>query len=525
MKRWIGSLALTVVAGVAVAQAPFTIIRPLDNSRHKEKISVRFPANSIPTNGYVGIFLNGQLLEALKPTYVVPRQNGKVAGRPYYEYVLDVKGRGLKDTEPGQWEEITAVLYDEYGETPRVVDRSTVRVRFDRAANINYPSNGQFLRYGWKPGQELIYQVTQRQVVSTISESQNRAGGRPAELPSEGEPIRMLYAVDSMQGKDALVRMQPLPIKGKNYADLTVSGDSSQKRYYDYEMAPIYMLLSPTGVQKWGAIPPYIQFEGTSGEASRLDLFASFPLPTLPDKKVRPGDSWASRFQTGIIDLNKLHDVTSVVRSIPARGEFVGIEWERGRPCVKLKNSIAAGARSLEGANLARAGAAFQNDVKYSVDETVWFDLSSGKVIKIIRDQTIDAKADSAAASALGFGFGAGAGGGAAQGGGGVGPGRPGAGGAPALGGPSGGPAGPSRGGFGGDEDRGMSGGSQNLRQGGRPGGIGAPGGPGRPGGQGPGIGGPGFGGPGFGGPAGGAGQGEAQYIRIRSLRIFTLEM
>ena len=525
MKRWIGSLALTVVAGVAVAQAPFTIVRPLDNSRHKEKISVRFPQNSIPANGYVGIFLNGQLLEALRPNYVVPKVNGKVVGRPYYEYVLDVKGRGLKDTEPGTWEELTAVLYDEYGETPRVVDKSTVRVRFDRAANINYPSNGRFLRYGWKVGQELIYQVNQRQVVSIISESQNRAGGRPAELPTEGEPIRMLYAVDSMQGKDALVRMQPLPEKGKRYADLTVSGESAQKRYQDYEMAPIYMLLSPTGIQKWGAIPPYIQFEGTSGEANRLDLFAAFPLPTLPEKKVRPGDSWAGRFQTGIIDLNKLHDVTSVVRSIPARGEFVGIEWERNRPCVKLKNTIAAGTRSLEGANLARAGAAFQNDVKYSVDETLWYDLSSGKVIKIVRDQTIDAKADSAAASSLGFGLGSGSGGGGSAAGG---PGGP--------GGPAGAPGvGPSRGGAGGaagaagaggrdDLDRSL-GGTQNLRQAGA-GGLGLPGqgGPPTRGGQGGpgGIGGPGFGGPGFGGQAGAQ---EAQYIRIRSLRIFTLEM
>ena len=40
MKRWIGSLALACVAGAAFAQAPFTIVRPADESKVREKVRI-----------------------------------------------------------------------------------------------------------------------------------------------------------------------------------------------------------------------------------------------------------------------------------------------------------------------------------------------------------------------------------------------------------------------------------------------------------------------------------------------------
>lgn len=524
MNRCIGTLALMIVGGAAFAQAPFTIVYPSDGTKVREKLNVRFPNNSMPPNSYVGIFLNGKLIEATKPTYVVPKNaKGKPAGRPYYQYVLDVKGRGIADTK-GEPIELKAVLFTEVNDEPRIVDQSSVRITVDKSAGITVPNNGLLLRYGFKPGTEISYRVQERAAISQITESQAKLGGKPAELPIEGRSLRMLYAFDNVvstpNGLQYIVRMQALSEKGKNYADLQVASDNEVKRYMDYEMAPIYMQMTGTGLQVWGSIPPYISFEGTTGEGSRLDLFASLPLPTLPEKRVRPGDSWQARFQDGVIDLEKLYDVTSVVRTTPGRGEFVGVEWERGRRCAVIRNIIEVGTASLESRGLARAGV--QEDERRSLNETIWFDLDRKVIVKIIREQTIDTTQDIGRVTGFGSGGASGSAGPAA---GGPGVGAPGAGGPPpGFGGPGGGGQG--------DDNKFVNPGSLSdiLRQirpggggrGGRgggqtgPGGFGQGGFPGAPGAPG-----------GFGGGQGRIGQLNAQdkvLTRVRLQRIFTLE-
>ena len=514
MKRWIGSLALASVAGMAAAQAPFTIVRPADGSRVREKVHVLIPKGSIPSTGYVGFFLGGKFLEATKPPL-----KGK-----FYDYVLDTKGRGIEDTEPGKPLKLEAVLFVDYNEQPRIIDRSSVDISVANKSSINVPGSGIKLRYGFGNGSENIYTIQQRQTISAITEDQNKLGGKAAELPIEGETIRMLYAVDNLyENGDALLRMQPLPQKGKDYADLTISGETDQKRYQSYEMAPVYMRVRPTGEQVWGSVPLYVGLEGTSGESNRLDLFGSFPLPWLPTKSVRPGEAWQSRFQEGGIDPVKLNESTSIVQTFPARGEFVGVEWEMGHPCAKIKNSIDAAQSSLESRKLAKQGAAFSKDKKVSVTETIWFALDTRQVMKVVRDETLEVKGTN---SQLGFG-------------------NPySGGGAPGGGYPGGGPGGGFPGGRGGGRGAGggkgddiMNGGNTiDIRQRGRGGGFpgggqggglaGRPGGfPGGPGGGYPGGGYPGgAGGPGFGRGNNGPNVEQNSYLRIRIQQIFTLE-
>ncbi len=383
---------------MALAQtAPFTIVRPADGSRVREKVRVLLPKGSVPQSGYVGVFLGGKFIEALKPDL-----QGK-----YHVYTLDTKGRGIPDGPL----KLEMVLYVDFNEQPRIVDRSSIDVRIANKA-VPIPAGGTRLRYRWVPGTELVYTMLQRVAVSTISENQNQLGGRATEFPAEFEKIRLSYSVEQAYGNgDGLLRLQALPIKGRDFADLTVSGETEPKRYRDYEMASIYMRVKSTGHEVFGTItPPYVPLEGTSGEAQRLDLFAAFPLPTLPTKAVREGSSWQSRFQQGKIDLEKLYNVTSVVSTFPARGEVVSTEWEMGRPCVKIKHSIAAGTTSLEGAKLRKSGAAFA-DNKLSLTEQIWFALDTRQVIKIIRDQTVEIRTQAPG------GFGGGPSGGSAGGG------------------------------------------------------------------------------------------------------------
>jgi len=478
------------VIGAALAQAPFTIVRPADGAKVREKVHVMIPKNSIPQGGYIGIFLNGKFIEA-----VTPPLSGK-----FYDYVLDTKGRGIADGKVN----LEAVLYVDYNENPRIVDRSSVSVNVANSASIAIPNGGFKLRYRFTAGTQLVYNLDQRLAISTISGSQNSLGGHPAELPLDSEKIRLLYAVDNAYGNgDGLIRIQPMTEPGKDYAMLTTQNSAEPKKFYDYMMHPVYMRVNNTGNEIFGSVPNYFPMEGTSGSTGEdisTELFLYSPLPTLPVKGVKPGDSWQSRFQNDSLDLEKKDETTSLVSHFPARGEFMGVEWEMGHPCAKIRNTIAAGTKTTDGKKLSAAGRAFADD-KVELTETMWFALDRGVIMKIQRDITIDRKLESA-------------GGGPAGGPGMGGPGGPGTFGGPPRG--AGGAGGASGGKAGADLQRGPGGRG--------PGGFGPPGqgGGGAGGRSGPGQMGMGPGGGGFGGRNGG-GTPQVQYLRIREQAVFTL--
>lgn len=484
----LGALAL---AAVGLAQGSFTIVRPADNSRVREKVKVLIPKGSIPSGAYVGVFLDNQFVEAIRPPLV----------GNYYQYILDTKGRGIQDTKPGEKLKLELRLYNDAAGESRIIDRSSVDIAVANRANIPISNDGLRLRYNWKNGTETVYNLLIRQTLETIGEAANKAGGKAAELPLDFEKIRLLYSVDNVYaGGTGLIRLQPLPTKGKTFAVLTTSGSEEPKVYEREDMAPVYMKVTSTGEQTFGTIPQFYAFDGFDGSnADRTTLLlASFPLPSLPTKSVRVGDVWSSRFQDGFLDLERGADTTSIVRTYPAKGEFLRTEWEAGHPCAVLKNSIETAATSIEARKMKKAGATISGDDKVKLDETIWFALDTRQVIKVIRDQTTETKIQTGASG--GFG----------------GPGGPGG---PPASAPSGGrrgagsPSGGASSGFVGPLPIRQQGGRGSARPpGGRgPGGRGSSGGPGGPGGF---------------GPGGRSAPPAVQnvYLRIRTQRIFTLE-
>ena len=495
MKRWIGSLMLAGLASVVLAQQPFTIVRPADGAKVRETVHVLIPKGSIPDGGYIGVFLGGKFLEA-----TVPPLKGK-----YYDYALNTKELGLPDTEPGKPLKLELVLYVDFNEKSRIVDRSSVDINIGNQANIPVPNAGIKLRYTFHPGTRMIYRLDQKVSISPISDVENSKGGRAAELTSDGEAIRMGYEVMNSYGDgDGLLRMQPLPERGKDFASFTI-GTETQKKYFDYEMAPVYMRIHSTGQEVFGSIPLYTPLEGSSGTGAYTDLIGLFPLPTLPTKPVRVGDTWQSQFQEGVLPTGNWQETEALTEPFAARGEFVDTEWEGGHPCAKIKHSIAEGSSTKEGKKLKAAGAQFSDD-RVSLEETLFFALDTHQVLRVDRDMTIDRKV---ANQQLGMGTG-----------GTVGPGGN------IPGGPGGQPPmGPGAGGGGKDEGDfmgplGPQGPLGDFQRGRRGPGMGTPGGP-------PGS----TGGPG-GFPGGFPGQGrtgappvsKATFVRIRLLQTFTLE-
>lgn len=480
----------------------FTIRRPADGSTVRETVNILIPAGSIPAQSYIGVLVNGKFLEAAMP--VLDGDN--------YVYKLDTKARRIPDGDT----DIEVVLYNNYSDRIEVANRSSVRVKLDNYTSIKMPDDGLKLRYKFRKGQELTYMTSRLQSAGMVSQGQAGLGSRAGEVPIDEENVRMLYTFDNVYANgEALLRIQALPDKGKNYTYLTLAGSNQPQKYFDFQMHPVYMRITPMGREVFGAVPPYFPLEGTSGESARMDLYAPFPLPLLPEKALFPGDSWNSAHLFSTLNLEKLAETETLTTALTSRGTFLGVEWEKGIPCAKFNIAVDAGPRDMT--NVVNLNNQPGEATRVSLDGVVWFSLDQGVIVKselTLLQESLVTIGTSQAAGAGGAGGIAGAGGG------------PSLGGAAGVGGGAGGAA---------------SGGASNFRPGdfyydpfvdgfgnvhffkqrrgagGLPGG--GPGGLGGPAGQNTGQTG---GGPGFGQRAGGGSGGEQKMLLRVRLRVLT---
>jgi hypothetical protein len=481
-------LALAL-AGAAFAQT-FTIRRPQDGSIVREVVQIRLPKNSVPPGSYVGFWINGKFLEA------VGLDANDLQGNDYV-YKLDTKERKIPDGKLT----IEAVLYADFEEAPKVINRSSVEVTLDNSRSIKIPADGLKLRYLFKPGTQLTYAVEAKITEATITETQRQLGGRMSEEMIDTQKFRWLVAFDNVYktatGNEALVRMQLLPQKGKDYAVLNLRDNSEGVRYYEENMVSTYLRLTETGREVFGSVPAYFGLEGFSPQMAINGVYIPFTLPVLPSQGVKPGVPFSAAFQDLRIDPNTQDLLTAgkLTTQGPGRGTLEGVEWEGGIPCAKIKNSLEV---TIGGA-------------KQSVEETYWFALDRRCIVKFLRVVTAEVKVGGENA------------GGAA--------------GAAPSGGRSGGLMGPPGRGGGDDEDRDFAMSPQGrrgspLQGGGGRGGVapGDSGGQGTRGGtRGGGLMGPpgaaGAGGPGGGrNAATGGGGGGNEYVRLRYQFLVTLE-
>jgi hypothetical protein len=473
----------------------FTIRRPADGSTVRETVNVLIPKGSIPDGSYIGVVVNGKFLEAAMP--VLDGDN--------FVYKLDTKARRIPDGDM----DLEVVLYTNYSDRVEVSNRSSVRVKLDNYTSIKVPDEGFTLRYKFQPGKELVYKQTVYQSAGMVSQGSASLGSRAGEVPLKEESRRILYAFDNVYGPNAaLLRMQGLPEKGKNYAYLTVAGNTEPTKYFDFQMHPIYMKISGTGRELEGSVPAYFPLEGTAGDASKTDLYSVAPLPMLPEEPLMPGESWNAAHLFRSFDIDNAAETNRITRAINSRGTLLGVEWEQGIPCAKFSVSLDAGPRDLT--NAVNLGDQPGEATRVTLEGVVWFSLDQGVIVKselnYLQESLVTVGTPESAA-----------GGGAA--------GQFSGGGGPALGGAS------STGGTGGAPGTGMSnfifdphigkdGIPRFFRQGrpglgGQgPGGVGQPGGASNPGGQ--------AGAPGFGQrPGGGSGSEQKMLLRVR-LRLLT---
>lgn len=377
MRRFLALCALCVAAVSCLAQgsAPFTIVRPADGAKVRETIHVLFPKNSVdPKQGYVGIFVNGNFIEA---TILAEKGN-------YLEYDIDSKALNLPDGPTT----IEAVLYENFDEKPRIMDRSSVNVTLANQASIPIPGKGFSLHYHWSPGDEWKYDWQTNVEESTISQEQARLGGHAASVDINSHHAQYIYGMDNTYSNgDALLRMEVAPPKGKHTLTVATMDDPRPRTWFENQMYPIYLRVNSHGWEQYGVLPKVFGSDvDVSGGYRSTDLLADEPLPTLPAHPVKPGDVWESRFQ--LPDVGRVLDetATSFTQKIPARAEFVDVEWEMGYPCAKIHQTFSIGNSGPgAGANKIKTNA-------QSIDETYWFALDQGVIVKLVRTMNIDRK-------------------------------------------------------------------------------------------------------------------------------------
>lgn len=396
MKRII-VLALAVCASTAVwAQSTFTIRRPLDGATVRETVPIRIPKKGMPDGSYLGIYVNGQFLEAILPP---------VVGDDYV-YSLDTQARKLDDGPA----KIEAVLFVDNNGKPQVVNRSSVNVKIDNHTSIKVPAEGIKLRYKFTPGSEKVYKFDFAQEVSMISQAQAQLNGRAPILSSDETNIRILYATDNAYktsaGKEGLLRLQMLPEKGKDYALIVPPGQTEVKRIDSESMSPVYMRVTDVGREVFSNVPIFFGVEGSNGAPPVFDYYPILPLPVLPTKPVKVGDVWQATQLFANVGEDKPYEANKLTIAIPARGELEGVTWFKGMPCAVVKTVIALGANDLK--NMKNLNQIKGDASNVKLEGRIWFALDRGAVARMEVELSQESLVDAGAAPSAGGGSGGG---------------------------------------------------------------------------------------------------------------------
>lgn len=419
-------VGLWLIFGVAWAQAPFTIVRPLDGARVRETVQVRFPIRSVPQGGFIGVSIDGKFVEAVAPASLRSDRE-----RGHYIYEWNTKARNVPD---GQ-HTIELTLYSgTEGGNPRVLARSSVRVIVEN--EIKPPAGGIRLQYRWlPPGKVVRYNMTY-----TVKESTEiqYSGLTPEE--------NTLYELRFKGDLNVLDWRNNLGLISWIVFPPAVRGAPGQYEVLTGKnFAPVYQEVESTGRVRYQ--------NARIGEQLQQEYDVLYywvgDLAIIPPKPLKPGDRWTGTIVLG----NPLRsgDISEVAEDqVPAAARLERFEWERGYKCAKIVYEFTGnlpGDVDVGGIRLEKAKIKFRRETYFAYD-----------IGQIVRQRTtieIETTQREQAGASGGF-----------MGGG-----------APPMGG---------RGGFaGGDEDEGGMIGGRGAR-GPRGGGLGLPGGaPGAPGGLG----------------------------------------
>ena len=308
MGIWRVTIGLIALGSYAWAQAPFTIVRPVEGARVREKVQVRVPLRSVPPEGFIGVSIDGKFVEAVAPA-VLKKDEDK--GHLIYEW--DTKARNVPDGK----HTIELTLYGGSSER-RVLARSAVNVIVEN--KIKIPADGIRLQYRWVPGRNFRYRV--HATVKDQTELKDTGLSPEETLLLEARFGTDLYTHD-FTPPFALISWMPVPplILFENGQYGVITGEN---------IAPVYQEIATTGRVNYQA--------SRLGESQQYNVYyvTVGDLPELPPTKVKEGFRWMMTFvQYDPLESGERGDPKVAARfPIPARIE--SFEWERGYKCAKI---------------------------------------------------------------------------------------------------------------------------------------------------------------------------------------------
>jgi len=429
MKRAaIGLLMLWCAA--AVAQAPFTIVRPQDGARVREVVQVRFPIRSVPSGGFIGVSIDGKFVEAVAPAALDSDRE-----RGHYIYRWDTKRLNVPDGE--HTIELTLYSSPEGGSGARVLGRSSVRLQVQN--EIKVPAEGIFLRYRWTPGRTYRYNL--KAVIKEVNEVQY-SGLTPEETILTDFSFKGDLTVLDFRSNLGLISWMPVP------PAIEITGGQVEVINSD-RMAPVYQEVETTGRVR------YQVSRAADSQQAGVYYYWVADLPLLPPRRYKPGDRWSATI--AINNPLRSGQVSEIGEQIPVAARLERFEWEQGYKCAKIVYEFTGNIPvplNLGGLQLEKPKSVVRREVYFAYD--------LGQVIRV---KTITQLEGRVRQEQYGGGLGAPGG----------------------FGGPPG--FGRGQGGFGAEDDGGMAGAPRGGPRGaprGGPGALGAPGagGLGAPGGQ-----------------------------------------
>jgi len=130
----------------------------------------------------------------------------------------------------------------------------------------------------------------------------------------------------------------------------------------------------------YGDVPVYFS-EGQAVGDSRNKLYVLIPLPVLPRDPVRIGDSWQG--QIGFLgSIEQAREKGRINEYQPARGTFVNVEWEQGRPCAHVRYEIELMERTRDTETLSILGREFRGGNRFRMQQDIWVTVDTGVLIR-----------------------------------------------------------------------------------------------------------------------------------------------
>lgn len=307
MKRVaIGLLMLWGAA--AIAQAPFTIVRPQDGARVREVVQFRFPIRSVPQGGFIGVRIDGKFIEAVSPAALeTDRERG------HYIYKWNTKQQNIPDGV--HTVELTLFTTPEGGNS-RVLGRSSVRVVVEN--EIKPPAVGIPLRYRWTPGRTYRYDL--KAIVKEVQEIQY-SGLTPQENILQDVSFKGDLSVLDFRNSLGLISWTPVP------PAISIEGGQIGVINSD-RMAPVYQEVETTGRVR------YQVSRLADSQQAEVYYYWVEDLPLLPPRRYKPGDRWSAT----ILVNNPLAsgDINEIGTRIPVAARLERFEWEQGYKCAKI---------------------------------------------------------------------------------------------------------------------------------------------------------------------------------------------